>query len=75
MNAWHSMETAPKDTAVLVHEQKRGVLGDDVRYTFVARSRDGASWWSIPGVYQCHPTHWQPLPDPPVVSPAQEPTP
>ena len=62
MADWQPIETAPREQAVLVCEPRRVGAGS---YLLVARSRDGKSWWSIPGVYNCYPTHWMPLPDPP----------
>ena len=56
---WRTIESAPKDEAVLVFcppnsrcVARRGVY----RYGF------GGSWVSIPGSYSIKPTHWQPLP-------------
>ncbi len=60
---WQPIETAPHDTAVLVVDA-RG-------WRCCAKSRDGKSWWTEPGMYSFKPTAWMPLPEGP--TPATEP--
>lgn len=61
---WRDISSAPKDgSAVLgwcVWTRTESAEARVVRY---ARTRDG--WISAPGAYDCRPTHWMPLPDPP----------
>ena len=59
---WQSMDTAPKDRAILVFDQQ----GQDIAYW----SDEG--WISY--YYRKHimPTHWQPLPAPPQESETQD---
>lgn len=55
---WLPIETAPKDASVLIH--RSGDLFPGVAYL----SRD-RWYWSSSGAWAGHPTHWQPLPNPP----------
>ena len=63
---WQPIETAPKSrTSVLVHCAER-------KNTYVAYWRDMAetpAWYHFGGefMYEC-PTHWMPVPDPPIDS-------
>ena len=69
MSAWQPIESAPKDRMVLVycpwvHQVCPGTL-------FSGRSRTKAGWkitFSITAEYRIvgEPTHWMPLPEPPV---------
>jgi hypothetical protein len=68
---WQPIETAPKNTTVLVWAVDMGWAASG---PVVAWDR-GKGWHSQPGCYTLRPTHWQPLPDPPALSSAQEPTP
>jgi len=73
MSAWQSMETAPRDNEhVLLLTRNARASSRRKPPQVVGHSRDGVSWWSVPGFYQIYPTHWMPLPDPP--SPGEEPT-
>ena len=64
---WQPIETAPKDTWVLVWEP--GVLPQFVGHE-VARQETGGvgrdtGWFSIYHEETLTPTHWMPLPEPP----------
>jgi hypothetical protein len=64
MGDWQDISSAPKDGAPFL---ARVVGRGDIGSIIVARRKPGwNSWLSIPGDYQCHPTHWMPLPVPPV---------
>lgn len=57
---WQPIASAPSgNVQVLVYEP---ACRKKAARVVVARSRDGRSWWSEPGVYGLSPTHWQPLP-------------
>jgi hypothetical protein len=63
--AWEPIETAPKDGTEILVETSDGV-------TIGAYGKDGPIYWLVPN-YQdqedrdlCSPTHWRPLPSPPV---------
>jgi hypothetical protein len=60
VSLWHPIETAPKDGApVLVSRKFGGIV--------VARVKHGwNTWTTIPGDYGIEPTHWMPLPLPPI---------
>jgi len=58
---WQPIETAPEQQEVLVW-CKHGVR--------IAAYLHG--WWAtVPGSYTAYPTHWQPLPESPEVSDAE----
>lgn len=66
-NDWQPIETAPKDGSLILIYAKRGqAIGfwDDcwkIDLEFV--EWEGAAWGTI-----YNPTHWMPLPEPPVLS-------
>ena len=69
MNDWQTIDSAPDDTPVLVF----GPLGNfDLPACRIATCISGL--WYVDGVdyeggnYAPTPTHWMPLPDPPVAS-------
>lgn len=73
MTDWRPIETAPKDgTLILVAGPKMGVMFDATAITVVAWG--GFEWKPMVGGWQAYedsledaqPTHWMPLPDPPV---------
>ena len=57
---WKAIETAPKDREVILaaRYEKSGVWDIQIGAWLEYKSR-----WPYVGQY--HPTHWQPLPDPP----------
>lgn len=57
-SAWQPIETAPMKRHVLVYWQ-----GD----ILVADQDPQGRWWycSTEGEYECAPSHWMPLPEPP----------
>jgi hypothetical protein len=65
---WQPIETAPRDTDVLLALWAYGIPGGE-RYYQVAQSTDGEHWTT-----ECapiwKPTHWMPLPLPPVQEPS-----
>ncbi len=66
MSGWQPIETAPRNTPVLVLLADREVRQRDWMHgpMQVAANR-GRGWISIPGMWKCAPTHWMPLPPPP----------
>jgi hypothetical protein len=65
MSDWQPIDTAPKDgTMILVFR----FHADRVRPRIhVARFYDKYNCWgTVPSNYSTQPTHWMPLPDPPV---------
>jgi hypothetical protein len=57
MSEWQPIETAPRDG-------QRVLMLTAKHYVITGFFSNG--WWlSHPGVYQIHPTHWMPLPEPP----------
>lgn len=72
---WQRIETAPKDNPEILLGFAP-VAASDLGSTHVGHWHDGsANHWEHEGWYfldddiltshPCHPTHWQPLPDPP----------
>lgn len=57
---WRLINTAPKGEQVLV-----AASGDSAIRVAICGEKHGR-WTTVPGAYQIHPTHWQPLP--PVLS-------
>lgn len=73
MSDWRTIETAPKDgTAVAIWcpmQADRHHAGmSAARIAFFSVS----GWLSLPGWWRSTPTHWMPLPDPPVAAPVRE---
>jgi hypothetical protein len=68
--AWQPISTAPKDGTPVVVYAERGRRGKrrraGVTFASVARWAGGWGWLSVPTDIQLHPTHWVPLPAPPV---------
>lgn len=62
-NGWMPIETAPKDGADVLGWSRTFRCPQTVSF-----DRKWGAWSSIPGRYGCNPTHWQPLPKPPVQS-------
>jgi hypothetical protein len=61
MSGWQSIETAPKDGSPVI--LRDDYMRERVFAQFIGRwSRDGGCWYSIPGGYVKHPTHWAPIP-------------
>lgn len=56
---WQLIATAPKDADILVHELR-------FRTRVAYWNHKHECWRTIPGEVGIHPTHWMPLPDPPV---------
>lgn len=75
---WQEIETAPKDgTAVLLWDADledaphyEPVIGHFVDFESVGGAPDGyhSGWYdNVSGRVELRPTHWMPLPDPPVM--------
>jgi hypothetical protein len=67
---WQDIATAPKDGTHVVVFARRGLNGKVRRtrrscFANVAHFEPGWGWLTSPSDYQIHPTHWQPLPEPP----------
>jgi hypothetical protein len=65
MNEWQPIETAPtgrNEVLVFVPKPKR-------THDFIVQARNltGSQWW-VTGIGEIHPTHWMPLPPPPLTS-------
>lgn len=70
-SAWRPIETAPRDgTFVLLYAPTRPYDGPQQVGCFLPPVEEGdqGCWWLADGRYQDRPTHWQPLPPPPVVT-------
>jgi len=69
---WHPIETAPKDGTPILVFDPRGDGEDEARTTAVGRwgqwSADGEiyCWLMEAGDGWVNPTHWRPLPTPPI---------
>lgn len=72
MNDWRPIATAPKDgTLVLVRGLKSEIVAT-AKYD-ASYARPWCDWdWDDPLPYYEEPTHWMPLPDPPVVGCADQ---
>lgn len=68
MSKWQAIETAPKEQGA------RGLLYTPVNVTIAVGFYSVLTdqWLTSPGRYDIRPTHWMPLPDPPVGRPAPE---
>lgn len=53
---WQPIETAPKD---------KPILGTSKGSVYEIQWSENINEWIDPGEYQCHPTHWMQLPEPP----------
>ena len=63
--AWQPIETAPKDgTWILLTEVLEGQM--ITGHPFILYWDDRWGWGDIYGKRDVNPTHWMPLPDPPV---------
>jgi hypothetical protein len=75
---WQPIETAPKEIVVEYSDIQRFgrhvLLWDgSTPYPYRGRwwqAKNGASNWLADGGMAAHPTHWMPLPTPPVPHPA-----
>lgn len=62
---WQPIETAPKDgTKILVWPRSRQMREPAIAYWHQPANSDYPGFWAIGG----NPTHWMPLPAPPVIS-------
>jgi hypothetical protein len=73
MSEWQPIETAPKDGRVVIAYQPGGVYGNGISYpasvgTTYWRDADSLNpgHWTGPYNPRDYPTHWMPLPEPPV---------
>lgn len=65
---WQPIETAPKDgTAILIWQpdKKKGLSQDDNRYA-IGYWRVAEGGWGNRNSAEVNPSHWMPLPEPPV---------
>ncbi len=65
--AWQPIDTAPNREAsylAIVFCHRKGGSASVI----AARRYPSGRWVSEPGYWDVHPTHWMPLPDPPVAS-------
>lgn len=71
---WQPIETAPKDKEILLFCPFRGVVRGSWRRDEYAKkprpywTHDRERLWGIRGTREDQPTHWQPLPKPPLPS-------
>jgi hypothetical protein len=63
---WQPIETAPKDTDVLVFAED--TIGIAKFYVYVYYKPKGMWAWDVEPDHEIHPTHWMPLPAPPEVA-------
>ncbi len=71
---WRDIESAPRDGTIFLAVNMRGGTDLTFRHTFCfsAECPEGQTWapnagWRCPGRdWPAYPTHWQPLPPPPV---------
>lgn len=63
---WQPIETAPFDTPVLVWDPEDSKTSYPDVYIAFKYGTD-PTWWRMNGEdgYECDPTHWLPLPEPP----------
>lgn len=64
MTDWQPIASAPKNCIVLVCDERRRVLAATWRH-----GNGWNTWLTEPGLWRLHPTHWQPIPDPPAPEP------
>jgi len=69
---WQPIDTAPKETIVLVYGYWDGELNEGDKVPDVWRAKfEFDLWWIDGGEYYSqyvrNPTHWMPLPNPPVL--------
>ena len=71
VNEWQPIETAPKDTTVLIHwAESKGYNGHTGIGGLADCEEDGFLWYEDHGADSGEtcledPTHWMPLPEPP----------
>jgi hypothetical protein len=70
MTEWQTMETAPKDTDVLLYLGDGYMVIGEGWHTYDEPPYGEPSkelyWWVLE-TGQVHPTHWMPLPEPPIL--------
>lgn len=70
MSEWQPIETAPEDgTKILAYSPR--APGSKIRVTWYRKAEDNASYigWGEFNMDYWPPTHWMPLPTPPLSSP------
>ena len=73
VSGWRDIASAPKDDDVLLYSENEGVRAG---YWYDLQTPPPHGWWAVEtqgltgGIVQ--PTHWMPLPDPPVDDPETE---
>jgi hypothetical protein len=69
-DGWQEIGTAPKDKPILAYNAVMGVYNTQYQ-ALEPDERDrwpcGFSGWS--GTWYCWPTHWMPIPKPPITNP------
>jgi hypothetical protein len=68
---WRSMRSAPKDDGacvflygtLLTYCIRKSDRGKPMGKTVAEGYRQSGRWWV--GLYECLPTHWMPMPEPP----------
>jgi hypothetical protein len=68
MNEWQPIETAPKDTLLILYLKDEGVIIGEGWHTYdeppYGEPSKDLYWW-VEQRGRVHPTHWMPLPEPP----------
>lgn len=62
---WQPIDSAPKDGAPIIGWCRRAYCAEPRVMVSVHRGGGRMRWASIPGNWDCIPTHWMPLPKPP----------
>jgi hypothetical protein len=62
---WQSIDTAPRDGTVVIGFDPSNVGNDYLNNVEFMRWINGA--WLDPATHTCRPTHWMPLPEPPML--------
>ncbi len=63
---WQPIETAPKGTIILIFDPRNERPISVGAWGHLGLGEAYSRWYALPGAYGRKPTHWMPLPKPPV---------